>query len=425
MSGAPSLSACCPAFSRMLAAHGSAPVGATSRWVATTPSRAPSEASSSAATRCRRARSGPRSASTVSRTIGCTNRPSASSSVLVKSSRALATSPSGSCDSFATRFTLVASPRIAVARATASAFGESWRMRAVTVRATVVFTACTSSRLPVNGAALSSSVSSSGLPRVVSKQAATNSGSASRLRSMSAFTPVSESAGSRSNRVAGAVARLSNRPGPAGRAAMRSSTGRSSTRRASASRNRRLGASAQCASSTTSSSGCSRARFAAKPVEPVERRVRGVVLLRRVGQIEHRLRELRRAPEQPLPVGLVHLAVEQLPHDPEREVALQRRAGRAQHLRVGRGDALQHPQQRGLPVPGRSLHQRHRPARRPRLGELRDEPVQLRPALEQRVGAGRSHWSSILSGAQPSHAAPSPSRSSPYGSSPTTWTGPV
>ena len=61
--------------------------------------------------------------------------------------------------------------------------GESRRMRAVTVRATVpgtvVRTAAASSARPENDVARSSSVSSSGLPAVVSKQASTNAGDAS------------------------------------------------------------------------------------------------------------------------------------------------------------------------------------------------------------------------------------------------------
>ena len=140
-------------------------------------------------------------------------------------------------------------------------------MRAATPRGTVVRTASASSARPWNGAARSSSVSSSGFPRVVSKHASTNGGSASSLACTNAVTPASVSACGRCRCVTGAVANPSSNacsaPGSAGRAPIASSTGRSSTRRASASRKRRLGASAQCASSTTISSGCSAARFAA------------------------------------------------------------------------------------------------------------------------------------------------------------------
>ena len=268
-------------------------------------------------------------------------------------------------------------------------------MRALTVRATVpgtvVLTVSASSARPSNGAARSSSVSSSGLPAVVSKQASTNAGSASIRVRTSAATPAGESGDGRSSRVAGAVASPSSSacsaPGSTGRAAIASSTGRSSTRRASASRKRRLGASAQCASSTTTSSGCSAARFAHSQYNPYSVEWLSPSPLATAAPKTGSASAAAPANSRSRRSGAatVQLGLEQLADDPEREVALERRARGGQHAQPGLGRAgAQHPQQRRLALPGGCLQQRDRPARRAGGGELSGEPLELGPALEQR-----------------------------------------
>ena len=132
-----------------------------------------------------------------------------------------------------------------------------------------------------------------------------------------------------------------------------------------------------------------------EPVEPVQRRVRGVLAVLRVRGAEHRLGEPRGAGEQPRAaflVGRVQLDVEQLAHDPEREVALQRPARGREHLEALLGPLrAQDPQQRRLAVARGRLQQRDRPGRGAGGLQLGREALELSPALEQRVGAGVDH----------------------------------
>jgi hypothetical protein len=80
----------------------------------------------------------------------------------------------------------------------------------------------------------------------------------------------------------------------------------------------------------------------------------------------------------------MHHGLEELAHDPEREVALQRRTGRRQHPQPGlRRARAQHPQQRRLALPGGCLEERHGPVRGARGRELGAQTVELGRTLEK------------------------------------------
>ena len=88
----------------------------------------------------------------------------------------------------------------------------------------------------------------------------------------------------------------------------------------------------------------------------------------------------------------MQLGLEQLAHDPEGEVALERSTGRAEHPQAGFGRlGTQDAQQRRLALTGGRLQQRDRPARGTRRRELGPEAVELGPALEKGRAHARAH----------------------------------
>ena len=157
---------------------------------------------------------------------------------------------------------------------------------------------------PANGAARSSSVSSSGLPRVVSKQASTNSGEASMRARTSVATPSADSGGGpqqpRRGRGREPVEQLllGARLGrPRGDRQQHRQVLDPPRERVEEAQARRVGPVRVVDDHQQRLLG---GEVRAQPVEPVERRVRRVVALRH-GRAEHRLGQRRRAREQRAP----------------------------------------------------------------------------------------------------------------------------
>ncbi len=257
-------------------------------------------------------------------------------------------------------------------------------------------------------------------------------GSASSFAFTSAFTAV---AGQRAAAGAGAWrARWRARPAaparrPAPRAARRSPAAPAGPPPAARARpgSAGSGASAQCASSITSSSGCSAARLTASQYRPVERAVRGVLLDRPTAPTRTPARRARRAPgEQALPPRA------RPPRAARRRTAGARsrtrsRAPAARRSRSARAARWRPPRRAAraaatvLPCPAGASEQRHRPAAARAALKLRREALELRPALEQRDGAGRRSLATdcVRAGARPRRIGGAPhqrlTRTTPFG----------
>ena len=331
-------------------------------------------------------------------------RPSVASirSARASTSSSTAAAAGDSPDKAATRRTLVASPSTAVARATASAPAESRRIRAVTVRATV----------PGHGRA-----DVVGLRRAaLERRGAQQLGHQQRVAA-GGLEAGGDELGRRVDAGADQLAHPAGRQRGGAQQARRGRGGEAveqlllGTRLGGARSDRQQHrqvldpAGERVEEAQARRVGPVRVvddhqqrllggEVRAQPVEPVERRVGRVVAFGH-GGAEHRLGQRGRARQQrraALGVGSVQLPLEQLADDPEREVALQRGARRAQHPQTRvRGLRAQHAQQRGLALTGRGLQQRDRPVRRARRRQRARQVLQFGPALEQGVRTGRRH----------------------------------
>ena len=171
-------------------------------------------------------------------------------------------------------------------------------------------------------------------------------------------------------------------PGSFGRAPTTIATGSSGTRRARKSRKRRLGASLQCASSTSSSSGVSSARPAVSQYRPCstanEVSATGVAV-----PSADRGPRLRRGADEQLVAARMRQdeALEELAHDAERELALELAARGLQRPEVGL--CAERVEQRGLAGARGALDERD-PAE-PAAGgvQQRGQRPQLVLALQQ------------------------------------------
>ena len=122
---------------------------------------------------------------------------------------------------------------------------------------------------------------------------------------------------------------------------------------------------------------------------------RGVAV---IGRLEHPRRRLRGAGQPPRPVGGIDQeGIEQLPHDAERQLALEVAPTGGEHAETGAlGRFTSRGEQPALPDPGRSLDQRQAgPALERALNQVL-ENTELAVALEQLVGRRRRSLGSAI-----------------------------
>ena len=134
----------------------------------------------------------------------------------------------------------------------------------------------------------------------------------------------------------------------------------------------------------------------AQPVQAMQHRERALVLLPAPRELEDRGAQGGGPVHQLVAAGTGHARLEELPHDAERELALELGAARAQHAHAAlAGLAAGRDQQLGLPDAARPFHDE----RRAGTGTGRLEPladlIQLALALEQACRGRGAHGSML------------------------------
>ena len=269
---------------RRATVHASAAGSVASRCSATRSPLSSRTASSSAALRWARMRSAGGTSSRIpARTIGCTKvngrRGPRMLAATRKSAAVAATSESSPARSAAWASSAVSSTATARASCTAT---EGRRLRRTSMARPMVRAPSASTRrasaavgsTPSSCSASTSSRTRKGTPPVVRWQAAAKTGAGTRPRpsSIRRATALADSGAGRTTRASGSASRSPSSgaaaPSASGRVATTSASDSSSRRGSRKARKRREGASAQCASSTVTTSGRSPARFAHSQYRP-------------------------------------------------------------------------------------------------------------------------------------------------------------